>query len=780
MNTNQISPAINFQDDRGSENTVPVTVKIRRYLRYWPAFLLSISISLALGYFFVKGGVPVYTVYAKILINNENTGQDIKQESSQSSNAKKVDDEIEILKSRTIMEQVVNDLQLWTNYYSVVDLKVKDLYTKSPVKFTLVNGTQRIDGQVIEIYIKDEDTFILKQAHAISTFPFGRNIKSDVGVWKLEPTANLNEFRGQTIRISLDNPQDVTEGCLSTFNAYLTADESSIVEISIKETVPERGSDIINGTIKAYNQASIAYKNKINHSTLNFLNDRLDSITSELNVVEKRVERYKSSRGITDLSSESNLYLDNVKNNDAKLNELDVQLLVLNEIQSYINSPNNDGKVPATTGITDPALLSMVDQLLKLEGQKDKLLANTPDKNPIFIPLNRQINSTKNAIRENVMGIKRSYLATRSQLRKYNTRFESSIKKLPGQEREFITIKRQQSIKEELYMYLLQKREEAGVTNAAKLLDSRVIDEAHFGAPEVHNVNFAYALALVFGAVFPAGVLFIKDSMNNKVSDLYEIEDAVAAPILAELAFHKSQPSVAILEGNRSMFAEQFRTIRTKLHHLNGKGGEGKITLLTSGMPGEGKSMISRNLGAVMAAAGRKTVIIDVDLRKPQLAQAFNLPTEIGLSNYLKGTASIENILQPSLVHPQLYIIGTGSETSDPAELLESPALKELFDWLRIYFDEVILDTPPIQLVTDALILTPFSDTNLYVLRQDHTFKSHFKFINQLARENSLKNLHIIFNGVSNKGGTGYENKYAYQYYAQEKPKNRLRLLGRG
>lgn len=770
---------MSYQDNYGNDNVVPITAKIMKYLRYWPVFLISIFISLALAYFFVKAGVPVYTIYAKILINNENTGQDIKQESTQSSNTKKVDDEIEILKSRTIMEQVVKDLQLWTHYYNIDDMKINDLYTSSPVKFTLVEESQPLGGQIIELIIKDDDSFILKQAHSVSTFPFGKKIKSAFGIWKLEPSRNLENFRGQTIRISLDNPQGVTNNCLSTFNAYLTANQSSIVEISIKETLPERGADIINRTIKAYNLASIAYKNKINRSTLNFLNDRLDSITSELNVVEKRVEHYKSSRGITDLSSESSLYLDNVKSNDSKLNEVDVQLLVLNEIQNYINSPSNEGKVPATTGITDPALLSMVDQLLKLESQKDKLLANTPEKNPIFIPLNRQINSTKNAIRENIKGIRRSYLTTRNQLNKYNARFESSIKKLPGQEREFITIKRQQSIKEELYIYLLQKREEAGVTNASKLLDSRVIDEAHFGAPQVHNGNFSYALALIFGFVFPAGLLFIKDMLNNKVSNLYEIEDAVAVPILGELAFKKSQSSIAILDGNRSMFAEQFRTIRTKLHHLNGKAGEGKITLLTSGMPGEGKSMISRNLGAVMAAAGRKTVIIDVDLRKPQLAQAFNLSNDIGLSNYLSGTAYIHDIIQPSMVHPQLFIIGAGSETSNPSELLERPALKDLFDWLRIYFDEVILDTPPVQLVTDALILSPYADTNIYVLRQDYTFKSQFKFINQLARENSLKNLHIIFNGVSSTPGYGYANKYAYQYYTEDKPKNGLSLMRR-
>jgi tyrosine-protein kinase Etk/Wzc len=761
------------QDNHG-DNMVPIGVKISRYLRYWPLFILSISLCVGLGYIFLRSGVPIYTVYAKILINGENTGQEVQHEAAKSANDKQVDDEIEILTSRTIMEQVVKDLDLATDYYSVDKLRLTDLYNSSPVKLTLTKVARPIVGQYYDIIIKDDHSFIFKQAHSLSNFEFGNKFKSDVGIWKLEATKDVGNFIGQTIRITLTDPQSVTDKFLSTFNAYLTKEKSSIVELSIKETVPQRGADVINRAIKVYNLASIDYKNKINKSTLKFLNDRLDSITSELTVVEKRVENYKSSRGITDISSESSKYLDNVKSTDSKLNELDIQLLILNQLEKYINSPNNDDKVPATTGITDGPLLAMVDQLLKLESQKDRLLANTPEKNPIFISINREISSTKRAIRENIKGIRGSLMATRSQFRIYNSKFESSIKKLPGQEREFITIKRQQSIKEELYMYLLQKREEAGVTNASKLLDSRIIDEAHFGAPETHNVNFTYALAFIVGLVFPAGVLFAKDSLNTKIINVFEIEDAVYAPVLGELAFQKTQQVISILDGSRSMFSEQLRTLRTKLRHINGKSEGGKLTLLTSGMPGEGKSMISRNLGAVMAAAGRRTVIIDVDLRKPQLAKAFNLPNEIGLGNYLAGETTREEIIQPSSVHPLLFIIGSGLEVNNPSELLESPMMEDLFDWLRMQFDEIILDTPPIQLVTDALILTKYCDTNLYVIRQDYTYRSQFKYVNQLCNDESVKNLHIIFNGVKAQAGYGDQKKYAYDYYTKDKPKSRL------
>jgi tyrosine-protein kinase Etk/Wzc len=769
---------LSVQRELGSQdNPDDITDKLSGLFRFWPFFLISLFMCVCLAYTFLRTSTPLYTVYAKILINNENPGQNVKQNTQEIINPKKVNDEIEILRSREIMEKVVKNLQLWTRYYDQSELEPYEIYSSKPVIFTLIKPETYLNGQTILITIKDEHSFNLKQANSLSTFAFGEQLTSSFGTWKLNATADLKIFVGRTIAIQLNDPDEVTDGFIFSFGTLIPAEQSSIVQLSMKETVPERGADIINGTIQAYNLASIEYKNKVSQSTLKFLDDRLDSITSDLNHVERRVEKYKSSRGITDLSAKSQYYLENVKGNDSHMNEVNVQLQIINEIQKYINSPTSNGNAPATTGISDPGLIALIDQLISLESQKDRLLSTTPDKNPIFIPINRQITTTKNAIRENIKGIKRSYVATRNQLQKYNVQFEQSIRKLPGQEREFITIKRQQSIKEELYIFLLQKREEAGMDNASKLLESRIIDKTHYGAPEVSNANFTYAMAIIFGLVFPAGVLLTKDALNNKVISVKEIERMVYAPIIGEVSYQKSQAVIVSADASRSMISEQFRIIRTKLSHINGRDGNGKVTLLTSGMPGEGKSMICRNLGAVMAAAGRKTVIIDADLRKPQVATALNLTNDIGLSNYLNGSAFKENIVQASNVHPQLFVIAAGSEAANPSELLERPAMSELFDWLRLYFDEIIVDTPPIQLVTDALILTTFCDSILYVLRQGHTYKSQFKFINQLYKEENSKSFHIVFNGVSAGATYSYPEKYSSHYFAAEKPKFRLPFL---
>jgi capsular exopolysaccharide synthesis family protein len=758
----------NAQSDQSQINFIGV---FKSYFKFWPYFVISILVCLVAGYVYLKSDTPIFTVQAKILINDENVGPSVKMEGQQLSAVKKVEDEIEILRSRTIMEKVVRDLDLAISYYTMADFKPIDVYGSTPVRLIINEPRKDHSTQFLEIVIHDKKSFSLKQARSETVYSFGESLKSTWGSWKLIPTKNIETYIGQTIRIYIEDPNAVTGSYLSSFNAEMQTQQSAIVLLSMYETVPERGADVINGVIRAYNMASIDYKNKVNQSTLNFLNDRLNAITAELNNIEKRIETYKSSRGITNLSAESQVYLDNVKSNDSRLNDVNVQLEIIHEIQKYINSPVSDGNAPAITGISDPGLVSLIDQLIKLETQRERLLSNTPEKNPLFVPINRQISITKNAIRENIKGIKRSLLATRNQLRGFNKTFEHSIKKLPGQEREYINIKRQQSIKEELYIFLLQKREEAGMNNASKLLDSRIVDQAHFGYPETHNANFTYTLALIFGLVFPAGVIFARQLLNNKVITASEIEAMVQVPMIGELSYQKSMPTMLDASGSRTMMAEQFRTLRTKLSHINGRNGYGKVTMLTSGIPGEGKSMICRNLAAVMAAAGRKTVIVDADLRKPQLANSLQLTGHLGLSDYLDGKAFKEQIVQPSNFHPELFVISAGTINENPSEMLERPAMDDLIVWLRQHFDEILVDTPPVELVTDALILTKYSDSTLFILRQNYTLKSQLRSINQLNYDGSLNNLHLVFNGVIAGEGLAYSKKYGAQYYTGDQNK---------
>lgn len=759
------------------EEGISILDQAKSYFKYWPLFVVSVLVCLTAGYIFLRSETPVYTVQAKILINEENLGPSVNLENQVQSANKKVEDEIEIITSRTIMEQVVADLGLATSYFLVSDFQPVDVYANTPIRLEIAGDANTFPASFLEVTIKDKHSFLLKQTHSETEFSFNQRLQSNWGNWKLVPTKNLNKYIGKTIRIYPGANGDVIDRYLYAFSAASQAEKSAVVQLSIRETVPERGADVINKVIEAYNLASVDYMNKVNQSTLNFLNDRLNAITGELNNIEKRIETYKSSRGITNLSAESQVYLESVKNNDSRLNEVNVQLEIVNEIQKYVTSESSAGNAPAIAGISDPGLVSLIEQLIKLESQRERLLSNTPEKNPLFVPLNRQIATTKNAIRENIKGIKRTFLATRNQLRQFNQKFESSIKRLPGQEREYINIKRQQSIKEELYIFLLQKREETGMNNASKAMESRVIDHAHFGPPETHNANFTYALALIFGIVAPASLLFAKHSLENKISSLHEIKKAVYAPLIGELSYQKTLPPMLDAMSSRSIMSEQFRSIRTRLTHANGRSANGNVTLLTSGIPGEGKSMICRNLGAIMAAAGRRTVIIDADLRKPQLAAAMGLNETSGLSNYLEGEVTKEQILQASNNHENLFLIVAGSKINNASEQLEKPAMAELIAWLRLYFDEILIDTPPVELVTDAVILTAFSDATLFILRQHYTYKSQLKSINQMCQDGTFKNLQLILNGVSSSEATRYSSKYGSHYYGEERSKLKLSIF---
>ncbi|MDB5012688.1 MAG: hypothetical protein JWQ25_890, partial [Daejeonella sp.] len=389
--------------------------------------------------------------------------------------------------------------------------------------------------------------------------------------------------------------------------------------------------------------------------------------------------------------------------------------------------------------------------------------------NPVFIPLNKQISSVKRTILENIGSIKRSLSGTRNQLEGFNNQWEASIKQVPGQEREFISIKRQQSIKEELYIYLLQKREEAVVNHASKLNGSRIIEEAYYGAPVTRNTAYTYALSFILGLLIPGGIIFGKDLLNNRITSSKEIESLIQVPVIGELVFEHSARPIVMLDGSRTMIAEQFRILRTNLNYTYDEKQSGKVTLLTSGMSGEGKSFVTRNLGAAFAVAGRKSVILELDFRNPGIANFFDLSGKIGISAYLNGEASIAQIIQKSTIHPDLYIISTGLLPTNPSELLEKPEMTTLIAWLRLHFDEILIDTPPVKLVADAMILAKYSHTVLYVMRQAFTYKSDLNYLRQLYQRQKFNNLHVVFNCVAMTGKYGYRYENLSQYYTNEK-----------
>lgn len=736
---------------------------ISKYLYYWPLFLVCIISSLAVAYVYLHYAKPEYIVKAKLLIKAEKSNP-----SSESSlneiikpyqTGKSVEDEIEILKSRSVIQQVVKNLELWTNYEEKGKIVSEDLYGQSPVKFVLVRKGQDFESRNFLITIINDDIFSLKDEEGnVREFRFSDQLKNKFGSWKLQKTPNFENYVGKVISVRIKDPEIATDQLLGRIQAAEVNKNASVVELSIQENVLKRGKDILNQLIVQYNLASEKEKERVAGTALKFIDERLASLTGELNAVEKDVEGFRSSRGLTDISSESKVYLDNVRVNDAHLNEVDVQLNVIRGIERYVNSPDNaNTSAPSTIGIDDPALTSWVSKLIDLQLQYQQLMGTLPEKNPAFEPIRQQIASTKNAIKQNINNIKGSLVSTRRQLESFNSGFQGSIRSLPSDERQLVSIKRQQSIKENLYLYLLQKREEAALSHASTLAFSQTVDSAYL---DTYKKPLTYSLALFIGILLPASILFGRQLLNNKIVSTEQIE-RTGVPVTAELVYEYSKSPIVVHNKSRFAIGEQFRSLRTNLLYLHDKKKSGRVTLITSSIAGEGKSFVASNLGVALAASGRKTVILELDLRKPKIATNFNVGTGPGLSDFLDGHASIDQITRSSALHPNLSIIGTGTLPENPSELLEQIEIDELIEWLRSEYDDIILDTPPIFLVTDAMIISRVADASLYVVRQNFSYRKHLGFVKKIFKEHKLPRMQIVFNAIQKRG----EYKYGYEYY---------------
>ncbi|MBC7759127.1 MAG: polysaccharide biosynthesis tyrosine autokinase, partial [Phormidesmis sp. FL-bin-119] len=351
---------------------------------------------------------------------------------------------------------------------------------------------------------------------------------------------------------------------------------------------------------------------------------------------------------------------------------------------------------------------------------------------------------------------------TKKQLSSYNSQFEQGIKSMPGQERQYINIKRQQAIKENLYVYLLQKKEEVSMSYASTLTDARVVEQAYFGEPESQK-KIPLMLALLCGFILPIGVISVRGSLRDRVMTRKDIEMVTSAPVMVELLQEKNAKPIVMLNRNAYALGEQIRSLRTDILQVDQNQANGRVIMFLSSIPGEGKSFVASNIAVSLAAMGRKTIILELDLRKPKVNKIFKLKADqTGLSDLLNGKCTKEDVIQPSGLHENLDVMLSGRIPDNPAELIESRNMKDLIEDLRLEYDNIIIDSPPLHLVTDAMILAPMTDVNLYIVRHDYTPKSELNFIQKQYVSGKLPNMHLVFNGVQMDSRFGYAVDYGY------------------
>jgi tyrosine-protein kinase Etk/Wzc len=681
-----------------------------------------------------------------------------------------VENEIEVMQSKKLIYQVVNELQLWTTYSQKKGLATKDLYNQSPVKFKFIqqDGNIAPAGEKMEILIKDSNTFNYKDAAGKSSvYKFSSPVKSSFGTWQLDPTPKLQNFIDSAITISIQDPDLVADGYQSNIKVALENKDAPFVNLTTSDMVPQRGKDILNSLMSLYLQYAIQDKNKLSQKTLKFVDFRLDSLERELNTIEKKIEDFKSSHGMTDIVAQAQSYRDINSANMRSVNDVEVQLGVLNSMEKYASASQNTEKLPVASGIvSDPSIVSLYDKLSDLQIKRSQLLATTTENNPMFIAVDQQYATLKADFTEKIKAAKASLLAQKSQLGTFSKGVESTLKTVPLQSREIGALQRLQVSKENIYKFLLEKREQVALRYASSVSDSEVVDDAHAGKVKWPIPAVIYAVALLLGLAAAAGILYIRESLNDLIISRKQIEDETNISILGELSYQDIDQQIVVSEG-RSKFAigEQFRVLRTNLFHLHGNNDGGRVTLFTSSVSGEGKSFVSSNLAVTLAYASRKTIILEMDLRKPKVSVNFGLdPERPGISNFLaEEVKDISKLIQKSGI-PGLDVLSCGSILPNPSELLEKDKLDEMIAILKESYDDIIIDSPPIHLVTDALIIARVADASLYVVRQGYTHKYELEFVNEIDETKRFNKFTIVFNGVK-QGASGYGYGYGYGGY---------------
>jgi tyrosine-protein kinase Etk/Wzc len=749
---------------------------IRRYLRYWYFFPIFIALTVTGAYFYLKMTQPIYSTKTTLLIKDEKKGLggaqgDILSElSTQFGGNKLVENELEIIKSQNLMEQVIKELSLDVTYTTKEDLRTINLYKATPIIIKPEVITAFGLKEPMTIHVVDSTHYRINDEEKV--FKTGERLNNPWGAF----VVNKGFKSGYSdIEVTFTDIKNLAENMLKNLTVQQPNIKSTVLELTYEDVNVQRSKDVLNKLLDVYVQSSLNDKNSEASNTLKFIENRLGLITGELGDVEKDVESYKTDKGITDISAESQLFLENIKENDSKLNEVNTKISILESVDNYIQNAGEGAVAPATYMIDDPVLVSLLNKFNDLELQRERYARTTTANNPLLETINTQLDGTRQAIKENVQNLKRGMAVTRKNLESINTRFSAGLRSIPKKEREFVGIKRQQSIKEELYLYLLQKREETALAYASTVTDSRLID-----APISTFNPIKPKRAVIWLGSFAAGVIIplllinLIFLLNNKVQSREEIEKTTRASVLGEIGLMKTvkgQPATEniIKMTSRSAVAEQFRALRTNLQYLGD--GSCRTIMFTSSIGSEGKSFVSVNLAASLAYSDKRVILLGMDLRKPSLHERLEIQNKRGVSNYLVGQKNLNDLIQSTSIHPKFDVMASGPLPPNPSELISNGRLPELLAELREHYDYILIDSPPYGLVTDAALIAEYVDATLYVVRFNYTLRDHLHRISDLQRTKRFNNLSVIYNGVNYGSGYGYGygyGGYGYGYYTED------------
>ena len=763
-----------------------------KYLRFMPLFIISVALGLLGSYMYLRYKVPVFKAGGTLLIKstqNSTSRGDKFDELFGGNSSQNIQSEMEILKSRPLMQRVVKALGLEVSYYAVGRVKTVNIYKESPF---LVNVLQLADSSRTFIFkVKTLNAQEFKLDKITTSYRFGQEFKNSNGIFRID---NNGGFGGPSLYKVVIQPASVAAGgYASAIQVMPKSAGTGILNISMSILNPVLGSDIINRLMEEYSDYSVEQKKLSSDLTLVFINDRLKDIGAKLDSVQQLYLQYQRKYNLINAETQSGNYFNIISESDKTINEQNLMLNVAGMVDEYLADKKNEFTkiiVPSTLGLDDATLNELVGGYNKAQLARKQLLdGNVPAANPSVKELDGQIEKLRMSIRENLRNIKSANNAVINRSRKMGGEGESQLRAMPEKVKELAEITRQIETYQGLYKLFTEKKEETAISRASTIPNSEVIDRAFPSSKPISpNRKTIQIMAILLGLALPALFIFAGEVLNDKVSTRFDVEKLTEAPILGEIGHSYSDTTLVVSKTTRSMVAEQFRIIRSNLQYILHKK-EKAIILVTSSFSGEGKSYISTNMGAVMALAGKKTIILEFDIRKPKIISGLGIPKGPGITNFLVGKANLPDLIKPVPDHENLFVLGCGPIPPNPSELLLDPKMDELFSWLSQNFDIVLVDTAPVGMVSDAMTLGKFADSTLYLVRQGHTFKKQVALIDEFYKEKKLPKVSIIINDVKLKTGYGYYGygRYGYgygygygSYYEEEAaPANFLeRILG--
>lgn len=763
MENNNIVPSIS----ENNNDTINLRELIEKHLKKWPWFLVSIIFCFIIAIFYLKIAHPKYQVQATILLRNQNTTPELSNMTLFNNVglmgiSKEVEDEIQVLSSKTLIKQVIDSLEIQTEYYIKNGLRYDEIYPETPIKLVVTENF--IDSLKYPLTLQLKRT---KKGYSIN-LKYGKKIKKKYELSQLSGSFStpLGELKlleikplenGELIKIITYPQRMLLAKYSSTITAATVNKNSNVISITTVSASPKKAEVILNKLIELYNLDATFDKNMVLSNSADFIENRLKLIGGELLDVELNVENYKKKNNLTDISSEAQLYLETASDYQKKLVEIETQINLISYVENYLTDDSSQFELlPINIGIQDVALVKLIDDYNLALLERTKILRSSNKNNPVIAQMEQQINGLKQTIISSIKNINNSLKISKNNLLKQESEFISKIKGIPTQERQYLEIKRQQQIKEELYLFLLQKREENALNLASTIPSARIIDAAYTGNLVAPRRLIIFLIALILGIAFPVGIIYLKEILNNTITDRKEFQKLVQVPYLGSIGLTKELDKIVVQEGKTAPIAEMFRLIRTNLQFML-PDKKSPVILITSTISGEGKTFIAVNLAMSFALMKKKVILIGLDIRNPMLDEYLQLPKDKGITIFLSDSnCQIKDIIHPSIIHPYLDVIMAGPIPPNPAELLMNSRLDELIDELRKQYDYIILDTSPIGIVSDTFLLDRISDINICVARQNYSPREVCHLINTTYENKKLKNMAVILNGTDNISSYGY------------------------